>query len=127
MHVIIVGAELLPSEILARLHECTPDPSWFLKEDKGSEEAIVLSDDQNKETLVNIPFPGVFRLNIKKTKRLWSQYVNIKEGKRVSSVEMTPDGPVVVCDNGSREHGSVIIGADGSGSHITAMASWRAG
>ncbi|KAE8369535.1 hypothetical protein BDV27DRAFT_165373 [Aspergillus caelatus] len=104
MHVIIVGAELLPSEILARLHECTPDPSC---------------DGQNKETLVNIPFPGVFRLNIKKTKRLWSSMLTSKlEGKRVSSVEMTPDGPMVVCDDGSREHGSVVIGADGSGSHI---------
>ncbi|KAB8204220.1 hypothetical protein BDV34DRAFT_226604 [Aspergillus parasiticus] len=110
--------KLLPSGILARLHECTPDPSWFLKEDKGSEEAIVLSDGQNKETLVNIPLPGAFRLNIKKTKRLWSQYVNIKEGKRVSSVEVTPDLPIVVCDDGSREHGSVTIGAECSGSQI---------
>ncbi|EXJ93401.1 hypothetical protein A1O1_01793 [Capronia coronata CBS 617.96] len=68
--------------------------------------------------MVQPPFPGVRRLNIQKTRMLWSRDVNVKFGKLLSNIELTSDSVVARFDDGSSEIGNVLVGADGGSSWI---------
>ena len=69
-------AELLPEELFKRLPECQPDPRLDSK--AAGCESVIIRDGQTGATMVEPPFPGVRRLNIQKTRRVWSEGVNVK-------------------------------------------------
>lgn len=69
-------AQLLPDDLFKRLTECQPDPGLDSKE--AGYESVIIRDGQSGETMVEPPFPGVRRLNIQKTRKIWSEGVNVK-------------------------------------------------
>lgn len=69
--------------------------------------------------MVEPPFPGVRRLNIQKTRKIWSEDVNVQFGKALTDIELTSDGGVVAhFHDGTSESGNVLIGCDGGGSQV---------
>lgn len=76
--------ELLPEELFARLAECQPDTKLNSK-DAGCE-SVMIRDGATGETIVEPPFPAVRRLNIQKTRTLWSKDVNVKVNDALSPV-----------------------------------------
>lgn len=68
--------ELLPSELYGRLPDCQPDPKLDSKE--AGCESVIIRDGSNGKTMVEPPFPRVRRLNIQKTRRIWSEGINVK-------------------------------------------------
>ena len=69
-------AQLLPEDLYARLPECQPDPDLDTK--AAGFESVIIRDGQTGITLVEPPFPGVRRLNIQKTRAVWSKGLNVK-------------------------------------------------
>ncbi|KIW12086.1 hypothetical protein PV08_09360 [Exophiala spinifera] len=108
--------ELLPPELFDRLAECQPDTKLNSKE--AGCESVIIRDGATGETIVEPPFPAVRRLNIQKTRTLWSKDVNVKFGKTVTNVELTSDGVIAHFQDGTSESGTVIVGADGGGSWV---------
>ncbi|EXJ91877.1 hypothetical protein A1O3_00427 [Capronia epimyces CBS 606.96] len=109
-------AQLLPKELFSRLPECQPDPNLDSKAARF--ESVIIRDGQSGATLVQPPFPGVRRLNIQKTRTLWSKDVNVKFGKTLSDIEQTTDGVVAHFHDGTSEKGTVLVGADGGSSFV---------
>jgi hypothetical protein len=68
--------KLLPEDVWKRIKECQPDPSLDSKE--AGCENVLLRDGKTGKTMVEPPFPGIRRLNIQKTKKMWNKNVNIK-------------------------------------------------
>jgi hypothetical protein len=69
-------AKLLSEELYARLPECQPDPSLDTK--VAGFESVIIRDGKTGETIVEPPFPGVRRLNIQKTRKIWAEGMNVK-------------------------------------------------
>lgn len=69
-------AQLLPEDLFNRLSECQPDPALDSK--KAGCEGVLIRDGATGETIAQPPFPGVRRLNIQKTRTLWSKDINVK-------------------------------------------------
>ncbi|KAL2394135.1 FAD-dependent monooxygenase phnB [Exophiala dermatitidis] len=109
-------AQLLPEELFSRLTECQPDPHLDSKE--AGFESVIIRDGQTGATMVQPPFPGVRRLNLQKTRKLWSQNVNVKFGKSISEIEITDQSVVAHFPDGTAETGTVLVGADGGGSWV---------
>ncbi|KAK5462741.1 hypothetical protein LTS15_002453 [Exophiala xenobiotica] len=108
--------ELLPEELFNRLAECQPDPKLNSKE--AGCESVMVRDGATGAPIVEPPFPGIRRLNIQKTRNLWSKDVNVKFGKTVTNVELTSDGVTAHFQDGTSESGTVLVGADGGGSWV---------
>ncbi|KIW90649.1 uncharacterized protein Z519_08432 [Cladophialophora bantiana CBS 173.52] len=109
-------AQLLPEELYNRLPECQPDPGLDTKE--AGFESVIIRDGQTGETIVQPPFPGVRRLNIQKTRAVWSKGVNVKFGKTLTDIELTADGVIAHFHDETSESGSVLVGCDGGGSWV---------
>ncbi|OAP61574.1 hypothetical protein AYL99_03777 [Fonsecaea erecta] len=110
-------AQLLPAELYDRLPECQPDPGLDTK--AAGFESVIVRDGQTGATIVQPPFPGVRRLNIQKTRTIWSKGVNVKFGKTLTDIELTEDGGVTAhFHDGTSESGSVLVGCDGGGSWV---------
>ncbi|KAL2424170.1 FAD-dependent monooxygenase phnB [Exophiala dermatitidis] len=109
-------AQLLPEELFSRLAECQPDPHLDSKE--AGFESVIIRDGKTGATMVQPPFPGVRRLNLQKTRKLWSQNVNVKFGKSISDIELTDQGVMAHFHDGTVETGTVLVGADGGGSWV---------
>jgi len=109
-------AQLLPEDLFSRLSECQPDPKLDLK---GSAlESIIVRDGQTGATIVQPPFPGIRRLNIQKTRTIWSEGVDVKFGKSITALELASNGVVARFQDGTTESASVLVGADGGGSWV---------
>ncbi|KAK6384783.1 hypothetical protein LTS17_002346 [Exophiala oligosperma] len=108
--------ELLPKELFDRLAECQPDIKLNSKE--SGCESVMIRDGATGETIVEPPFPAVRRLNIQKTRTLWSKDVNVQFGKTVTNIELTSDGVIAHFQDGTSESGTVLVGADGGGSWV---------
>ncbi|KAK5049857.1 hypothetical protein LTR84_003975 [Exophiala bonariae] len=108
--------ELLPSELYDRLSDCQPDPKLDSKE--AGCESVIIRDGSNGKTMVEPPFPRVRRLNIQKTRKIWSEGINVKYGKTLADIELTTDGVIAHFHDGTSESGSVLVGADGGGSWV---------
>lgn len=71
--------ELLPEELFSRLAECQPDEKLNTK--GAGCESIIIRDGATGATIAEPSFPGIRRLNIQKTRSLWSKDVNVKVSK----------------------------------------------
>ena len=124
-------AKLLPEGLYKRLSECQPDPGLDTKE--AGFESVMIRDGQTGATIVEPPFPGVRRLNIQKTRRIWSEGLNVKVSmkcleilsthavqydKTVIDIELTSTGVTAHFHDGTSEPGSVLVGSDGGGSWV---------
>ncbi|KIX92475.1 uncharacterized protein Z520_11795 [Fonsecaea multimorphosa CBS 102226] len=109
-------AQLLPEALYDRLPECQPDPGLDTK--AAGFESVIIRDGQTGATIVQPPFPGVRRLNIQKTRTIWSTGVNVKFGKTLTDIELTDDGVTAHFHDGTSESGSVLVGCDGGGSWV---------
>ncbi|KIX09766.1 uncharacterized protein Z518_00847 [Rhinocladiella mackenziei CBS 650.93] len=109
-------AKLLPEDIFQRLRECQPDPTLDSKE--AGCESVMIRDGQTAATIVEPPFPGVRRLNIQKTRTIWSEGLDVQFGKALTDIEVTDDGVVARFHDGTSESGTVLVGADGGGSWV---------
>ena len=69
-------AKVLSEELYTRLPECQPDPGLDTK--TAGFGSVIIRDGKTGETIVEPPFPGVRRLNIQKTRRVWSEGLNVK-------------------------------------------------
>lgn len=107
----------LPPELFARLQECQPDPG--LNNKAEGKETVLIRDGATGKTLVEPSFPGTRRLQIKKTRRIWGEGMDVRYGKSLVRIE-TPDGGGVVAhfEDGTSEAGSVLIGTDGGSSWV---------
>ncbi|KAK4939729.1 hypothetical protein LTR10_020013 [Elasticomyces elasticus] len=108
--------QLLPAELFDRLSECQPDPELDSKQAKC--EGVMVRDGATGDMIVSPQFPGIRRLNIQKTRNNWSKDINVKFGKAVTNIEVTPDGVTAHFHDGTTESGSVLVGADGGGSWV---------
>jgi NAD(P)-binding Rossmann-like domain len=66
----------LPPELFDRLAECYPDPGLDCAV-QGCE-SVLIRDGATGEKLVEPPFPGIRRLQIKKTRRVWGEGIDVK-------------------------------------------------
>lgn len=69
-------AQLLPEDLYNRLPECQPDPKLDSK--AAGFESVIIRDGQTGATLIQPPFPNVRRLNIQKTREIWSEDLNVQ-------------------------------------------------
>ena len=107
----------LPPELLRRLQECQPDPGLDCK--ASGRESILVRDGATGETLVESPFPGIRRLQLKKTRKIWGEGIDVKFGKRITSIETPASGGVTAqFSDGTSESASVLIGTDGGSSWV---------
>ena len=109
-------ARLLPEDLNGNLRACQPDQSLDTK--AAGKEYVLIRDGATGEAKFEAHFPGLRRVNIQKMKKLWSQGINIKYGKRLTSISDGPDGPIAHFEDDTIESGSMIIGADGGASQV---------
>ena len=69
-------ANLLPVDLFNRLSECSPDPSLDLK--AAGKECIMIRNGQTGATIVEVPFEGIRRLNVQKTRKLWMEGLDVQ-------------------------------------------------
>lgn len=103
--------QILPESLFARLKECQTDPELDSKE--AGCEGVLVRDGATGETMATPHFPGVRRINVKKTRKLWSEGIDVKFGKSLTSIETDDHGVTVHFADGSVETGSVLVGCDG--------------
>ena len=107
----------LPPELFARLKECQPDPGLDCV--ARGQESILVRDGATGERLVESTFPGIRRLQIKKTRGIWGEGIDVQFGKVITSIDTPVSGGVTAhFSDGTSESGSVLIGTDGGSSWV---------
>jgi 2-polyprenyl-6-methoxyphenol hydroxylase-like FAD-dependent oxidoreductase len=108
---------LLPPDLVARLKECQPDPGLDCV--ARGQESVLVRDGATGKTLVEPGFPGIRRLQIKKTRRIWGEGIDVQFDKSITSIE-TPssEGVTASFSDGTSATGSVLIGTDGGSSFV---------
>jgi 2-polyprenyl-6-methoxyphenol hydroxylase-like FAD-dependent oxidoreductase len=83
---------------------------------------VLIRDGSTGEKMVEPHFPGVRRVNIRKTKEVWREGLDIKYGKKIVGIEVLDgeEGGVKARfeDGTSSERADVIMGADGGNSYV---------
>ncbi|KAK0649150.1 hypothetical protein B0T16DRAFT_409522 [Cercophora newfieldiana] len=109
---------LLPPDLASRLQDCQPDTSLSVA--SAGEQGVLIRDGLTGDTKIRVLYPdGVRRMQIQKTKRVLSQGLNIKYGKKL--LDLTYDAPGQVTAHfadGTTEAGNVVVGADGGSSQV---------
>ncbi|KIW03413.1 uncharacterized protein PV09_05188 [Verruconis gallopava] len=108
--------QLLPDALYSTLSRCQPDPSLDTK--AAGKECVLVRDGATGETMVEPRYPGVRRLNIRKTKTAWREGLDIRYGKKLVGIDVVKDGVVATFEDGTSEKGDVIVGADGGASYV---------
>jgi 2-polyprenyl-6-methoxyphenol hydroxylase-like FAD-dependent oxidoreductase len=109
--------QLLPESLYATLPKCQPDPSLDTK--AANKECVLVRDGSTGEKMVEPHFPGVRRVNIRKTKTVWREGLDVQYGKKVVGIEVVEDGVKAKFEDGTEsERADVIMGADGGGSYV---------
>jgi len=73
-------AKLLPEHLYEDLSSCQPDPTLDTK--KAGRESVIIRDGSTGGTIFEPQFPGIRRLNIRKTKNMWSKNINMKVSQK---------------------------------------------
>lgn len=108
--------KLLPEEVYGNLQACQPDP--LLDAEVAGRKGVLIRDGASGEPKFAAHFPSIRRLQIQKTKKNLSNGLNIKYGKQLTHISISPTGATAHFEDGTSETGSVIIGADGGGSQV---------
>lgn len=109
----------LSPELFARLKECQPDPGLDCA--ARGQESVLVRDGATGKTLVEPAFPGIRRLQIKRTRRTWGQGIDVQFGKSITDVQILADGGLSAhFADGTSTSGSVLIGTDGGSSWVRA-------
>lgn len=108
---------LLPPDLVARLKDCQPDPGLDCV--ARGQESVLIRDGATGETLVEPGFPGIRRLQIKKTRRMWGETIDVQFDKSITAIETPEAGGVIASfSDGTSVSGSVLIGTDGGSSFV---------
>ncbi|PYH95503.1 monooxygenase [Aspergillus ellipticus CBS 707.79] len=108
--------EILPPKLRAKLISCQPDETF--DPDAAGIDYALIRNGATGEAIATPRSPGMRRLNIQKTKRIWSEGLNIQYGKKLVDMEIIESGVVAHFSDGSRETGTVLVGADGASSRV---------
>ena len=87
----------------------------------ANKECVLIRDGATGETLVEPHFPGIRRVNIRKTKTVWREGLDVQYGKKFVGIDVLPDDAGVVAkfeDGTQSERADVIMGADGGVSGV---------
>ncbi|KAH8691651.1 putative monooxygenase [Talaromyces proteolyticus] len=111
--------KLLPDNLYDSIQQCQPDPNLDAK--LAGQTGLLVRDGATGEAKTVSRFPSIRRLNIQKTKRHFSEGLDIRYGKRLVDIALAPGndaGVTAYFDDGTSETGTTIVGADGGASHV---------
>lgn len=113
---------LLPEDLYRDLQLCQPDRSLDVK--TSNKQCALIRDGATGETIKAAPYPGVRRLQIRRTKQNWAKGLDIQYGKKLVDIEISEDDKDKGCpvtarfSDGTKITASVIVGADGGVSNV---------
>lgn len=110
--------KLLPASVFDSINLCQPDPTTDPA--KAGEYGIIVRDGSTGKVKIRHQFPGIRRINHKKTKHHLSKDLPVQYGKRLVDVVVGPDDDEVTAHfaDGTQERGTIIVGADGGVSQV---------
>ncbi|PCG97054.1 Monooxygenase, FAD-binding [Penicillium occitanis (nom. inval.)] len=109
---------LVPASIFESINLCQPDPTADPAE--AGKYGIAIRDGSTGKVKIRHQFPGIRRINHKKTKHHLSQGLSVQYGKLLVDITVGPDDHEVTAHfaDGTQETGTVIVGADGGVSRV---------
>jgi 2-polyprenyl-6-methoxyphenol hydroxylase-like FAD-dependent oxidoreductase len=109
--------ELIPEELSAQINSCQVDP--YVDCAAIGEDRIFIYNGQTREEAFTFPIPKAREINIRKLRVLLAEQLYVQYGKSFSHFETLPDGGVkVFFEDGSSDHGDILIGIDGANSAV---------
>lgn len=109
---------LVPASIFESINLCQPDPATDPSE--AGKYGIAIRDGSTGKVKIRHQFPGIQRINHRKTKHHLSQGPSVQYGKRLVDITVGPDDDEVTAYFADRtqETGTIIVGADGGVSQV---------
>ncbi|KAF2665532.1 putative monooxygenase [Microthyrium microscopicum] len=108
--------QLLPADLFSEIKVCQPDPTLDSKD--AGKAGILIRDGSTGLPKAQATFPVIRRVNIQKTKKHLAQGLDVQYGKKLLDISVEGDMVIAYFDDGSKETGNVIIGADGGNSQV---------
>ncbi|KAF2112392.1 hypothetical protein BDV96DRAFT_497886 [Lophiotrema nucula] len=108
----------LPKDILADIRSIEADP--FIKMTAEQEKSFPFVNGKTGEVIVQVPGESTRRVSRAKLRKLFSQGLDVRYGKRLKNVE--EDGVQVIAyfEDGTSASGDILVGCDGAKSTVRA-------
>jgi 2-polyprenyl-6-methoxyphenol hydroxylase-like FAD-dependent oxidoreductase len=110
--------KLVPANLFESINLCQPDSTTDPIE--AGKYGIAIRDGSTGKVKIRNQFPGIRRVNHKKTKHHLSQGLPVHYGKQLVDIAVGPDDDEVTAHfaDGTQETGTIIVGADGGISQV---------
>jgi 2-polyprenyl-6-methoxyphenol hydroxylase-like FAD-dependent oxidoreductase len=108
---------MLPEELSAQINSCQVDP--YVDCAAIGEDRIVIYNGKTREEAFAFPIPKAREINIRNLRILCAAQLDVQYGMRFKNYEVVEDGGVnVYFEDGTMDHGDIVIGIDGAMSKV---------